>query len=229
MKIINGLITLCFIVVMYSCSSDDTASITPTITVSNVERYNVVIDGVIPIGDNTEIEECGIYWSQTNTKPTDMDKRVIVEQENGKFQVKLTNLKGATTYYVRGYAKSRTVTDVSETIQFTTTKGAPEIGAYISIGDLCIVKGDIGGGEVKEVGYCRILATHGNENVIPSIEHCDDRIRIEKKILKNQSSTKLFEHRLGGEYLRRYHACVYIITTEGIGYSKKVTYTMSVR
>ncbi len=208
---------------MYSCSNDDTESITPTITVTDIERYSVVINGAITMNDNTEVDECGIYWSQTNEKPTDMDKRVIAEQTNGKFQIKLTNLQGGTTYYVRAYAKNRTVMDIGETIQFTTTKGVPDIKAtLLSLGTDCRVKIDIGGGDVKEVGYCRILATDYNKNVIPNIKNCEDKI-----IIDHYSSSFTFS--LSGTYPNNYYACIYMITSEGIGYSERIYYHIPLR
>lgn len=226
MKIMRYLMVLCTIFSIYSCSSDDTdtTSITPSITISDIGRHEAVVNGIIPIGDNTEIEECGIYWSSANEKPTDMNNRVIAEQKNGKFQVKLTKLAGGTTYYIRGYAKNRTVSDISETVQFMTPKGVAEISMYV-IGmipyNTCNINTlDIGGGEVLERGYCYCEKTEENEYFMPSIENSP------KKILTG-GVTNSFNFTTG-EAGKRYYARLYIITTEGIGYSNRVEYFISV-
>lgn len=237
MKTMYALWAFCAMPFLYACSEDEETAL-PTITVSDIERKSVVINGTVPeTEDGTDILECGIYWSETNREPTDADKKVIAERDiNGNFRIELTNLKGGTTYYAKGFAQKRSTTVTGETVSFTTLAGVPELSILqVTMQDeFDVMIKDLGGGEIKEIGYCRII-DKGNisDDFMPDIEN-SERIVCNFSSL-NQDMTRFTikyraEQQDPNSYSRAYYyGRVYIITDNGIGYSQRVRFWSHLR
>ena len=229
----NRIIYAFIALAMMACSKEEVESyvdITPTLTFTDIERYSAVANFTFPKEGDVEIDECGVYWSRTNPEPTDMDNRVIAKLKDGKYQAEITKynsfgqdkyiINGGTTYYVRAYARNSVIFKTGKTVQFTTAKGLPEFqgvaaGLSNSFGvSFSVHFVDSGGGEILEQGYCRTE----DKNIIPTIENSTNFI------LSN--ITSFWAETEPGH---RYYMRIFMITTEGIGYSDKFTYVGSIR
>lgn len=101
---------------------------TPLLTVSLVDigRKSAVIEGIIAENQRLEMSECGIYWSADNPQPTASDNKVVVDPDSlGAFRLELDNLKGGTTYYVKGFVSMPDGVLESDVQTFCTLTGAP--------------------------------------------------------------------------------------------------------
>lgn len=222
-----------FLCMLSSCSEDDgtgDGGRTPLLTVSLVDigRKSAVIEGIIPENQRLEMSECGIYWSADNPQPTAADNKVVVGPDSlGAFRLELDNLKGGTTYYVKGFVSMPDGVLESDVQTFCTLTGAPELDVFISITDeFQVTITDLGGGEILEVGYCYVPDDGSvDSNFLPDVTN-SVRVIGDPFFL---SSTR---------FNMRYSVpadctwCigrVYVITEHGIGYSSVLNYRSHIR
>lgn len=230
-RIIYFLLAFCAASILHSCSEDET-EVVPVITVSDIGRNSAVINITVPEEEKENILEYGIYWSETNENPTATDKIALAEpDESGNSRIELTELKGGTTYYVKGFALNNSTTITSGTASFTTLTGIPELSIRVLITDeFDVTIKDLGGGKIKEVGYCYVV-DNGNisDDFMPSIENSEREVS--SKSL-NQDVTRFRIQYTGGfsgiSHIQ-YYGRVYIITDNGIGYSQRVHYASHIR
>lgn len=231
-RIIYFLLLFCAMPILHSCS-DDEEEITLPITMSDIERNSAVINVVIPEEERENVSECGIYWSDTNEAPTDADKVVIAEHnENGIFHIELTKLKGGTTYYVKGFALNNSTAMTSETVSFTTLSGVPELRILriLITDEFDVIINDLGGGKIKEVGYCYVV-DNGNisDDFMPSIENSEREVSSKSF---NQDITRFkiqYTGGFSGISHTQYYGRVYVIIDNGIGYSQRVHFASHIR
>lgn len=115
------------IFLVQSCKKD----IVPTITTSaiiNITGNSATCGGTLTHEGSGTIVERGICWSKGIT-PTIADSKTIEGGGPGTFVSNLTNLDGATTYYVRAYAKNAAGIGYGMAMSFTTLGSAPLVTA----------------------------------------------------------------------------------------------------
>ena len=70
------------------------------------------------------LAETGFVYSTTNSLPTLLDQKVVVDHVDENFSAVLNNLQSSTTYYIRAYAKNDTKLGYSDVKTVTTTRSA---------------------------------------------------------------------------------------------------------
>ena len=229
---------LCILMLSFVACTDEEGEgggVSFEILVEDLQRNSATVIGTPPTAESETGEpivynDCGIYWSETNPDPTDADRRAYAQPDGeGKFHISLTGLKGATTYYVKGYARDYTKTLESEAISFTTPGGDPQIRASVSYPGECYVTiTDLGGKEIVETGICGAVASDVTSDFMPDIDN-STRNPISPYWRNSDKSYFSMNVPLGG-YVpgsfakQTYYIRAYIITENGIGYSERITF-----
>ncbi len=95
----------------------------------NIRAFNAITGGTILDDDGQSVSQRGIVWNTTGDPLID-DNEGRIEKGPGEsaYQVKLTNLEPANTYYVRAYARTSTQVHYGNTRQFKTKSAlSPEV------------------------------------------------------------------------------------------------------
>ncbi len=221
-----------------ACSEEEEEeNVSFTILVQDLQRNSATVVVTPPTSESgATYNDGGVYWSETNPDPTDADQRAFAERDaDGNFRISLTGLKGATTYYVKGYVRDYSNTLESSVVSFTTPGGNPQFRIRIaSLTDECYVTiDDLGGNEIREIGFCGVLMSDVSSDFMPNI---DNSIRKpmnpfwygDEKTLCSMSVP--FSSQSPNSYSNDwYYVRVYIITENGIGYSNRISFRSSVR
>lgn len=216
-----------------ACSEEESPSF--TILIQDLQRNSATVIGTPPTvesetGETIVYNDCGVYWSETNPNPTEADKRAVAQPDaNGNFRVSLTELKGSTTYYVKGYVRDYSETLESEAISFTTPGGNPQFSIRVAFpGECHVTITDLGGKEVKETGLCGVIASDVPDDFMPDI---DNSMREPQTPLwKDDDKTAFtmvipFGGNVPGSYAKQtYYVRAYVITENGVGYSDRFAY-----
>ena len=225
---------MCGLILFFSsCNEEDSPSF--SILVQDLQRNSAVVIGTPPMlesetGEAVVYKDCGIYWSDTNPDPTDSDRRAVAQPDNdGHFRISLTELKGATTYYVKGYVRDYSKTLESEAISFTTPGGNPQFTIRVAFpGECHVTITDLGGKEIKETGLCGVIASDVPNDFMPDISNS---IRKPKSPSWWNSDKTGFTMSIpfsgyvpGSSAKETFYVRAYIITENGVGYSERFTY-----
>ncbi|EEX46651.1 hypothetical protein [Bacteroides finegoldii] len=223
------------LLLFFAACSEEEKSPSFTILVQDLQRNSATVTGTPPkaeseAGKTTVYNDCGIYWSDTNPNPTDADRRVTAQPDaNGNFRISLTELKGATTYYVKGYARDYSKTLESEAISFTTPGGNPQFCIRVAFpGECHVTIIDLGGKEIKETGLCGVIVSDAPSDFMPDINN--SMREPQTPFWKNNDKTAFtmtipFNGNVPDSYAKQtYYVRAYIITENGIGYSDRFTY-----
>lgn len=223
------------LLLFFAACSEEEKSPSFAILVQDLQRNSATVTGTPPnaeseAGKTTVYNDCGIYWSDTNPNPTDVDRRVTAQPDaNGNFRISLTELKGATTYYVKGYARDYSKTLESEAISFTTPGGNPQFSIRVAFpGECHVTIIDLGGKEIKETGLCGVIVSDVPSDFIPDINN--SMREPQTPFWKNNDKTAFtmtipFNGNVPDSYAKQtYYVRAYIITENGIGYSDRFTY-----
>ena len=119
----QAILLVVVLMLMYACNDAEVPKLTIVSKISGITeiRRNSAVSGGIAISDKPIIAR-GICWS-TNPNPTINDSLTIMENSNGNFTSKMTNLLPATKYYVCAYATNEIGTGYSDTLSFSTLGG----------------------------------------------------------------------------------------------------------
>lgn len=106
------------------------------------------------------VTERGICYSASNAEPTTIDEKVIGGKGNGVFNVSITNLTAATTYYVRAYAMNENGTSYGDPVTICTKDGKATVStgeitnitALTASGNVTVT--DAGGATLQQCGIC---------------------------------------------------------------------------
>jgi hypothetical protein len=107
------------------------AIVTATTAASNITGNSATTGGTISGDGGSAITERGVVYS-TSATPTTTNTKVTSAGTTGTFNVNLTNLTPATTYYVRAYAINAAGTVYGPEITFTTTQNSVTLTGTIS-------------------------------------------------------------------------------------------------
>ena len=94
-----------------------------TLSTDTITVTTAVFHGTITSSAGGSITAHGFCWSSTNTSPTitsDSSVDLGFTSNTGSFRAAISNLSGATTYYVRAYAENSTGISYGESISFFT-------------------------------------------------------------------------------------------------------------
>lgn len=106
------------------------------------------------------VTERGVCYSATNTEPSISDEKVISGKGNGTFNVSITGLTAATTYYLRAYATNENGTAYGESVSVTTSNGSADVtlGTISNITALTasssVIVTNAGGATLQSCGIC---------------------------------------------------------------------------
>ncbi len=118
-----GLVLIVIAGFFYSCKKEEVPALT-TAEVTNITGTSATSGGTVTDGNPVMIVERGICWSKVNP-PTTNDGRTIEPGGSVSFTSEMTDLEGATTYYVRAYATNPAGTGYGEVVSFETLGQPP--------------------------------------------------------------------------------------------------------
>jgi len=101
------------------CKDKGTIPTITTVNVSDIYLASAVGGGTITDNGGNSIIERGVCWS-TSENPTINDYIAVDHTDGDNFEVGITSLQWATTYYVRAYATNSEGTAYGESVSFTT-------------------------------------------------------------------------------------------------------------
>ena len=120
----------------------------------------ITISGNVTSNGGFAVTERGICYSNANSEPTITDTKVISGQGNGTFNLSISSLSAATTYYLRAYATNENGTAYGDAVAITTSNGQAAIttGTITSITALTasgkVTVTNAGGATLQTCGIC---------------------------------------------------------------------------
>lgn len=222
------------LLLLTACSEEE-ENLSFSILVQDLQRNSATVIGTPPTaesetGKTSVYNDCGIYWSTSNSNPTDADNRAVAQPDaNGNFRISMTDLKGATTYYVKGYARDYSKTIESDVISFTTPGGNPQFSARVAYpGECHVTISDLGGKEIEETGLCGVIVGDVSNDFMPDINNSMRKPQTPSWKDNDKTAFSMtipFGGYVPGSYAKQtYYVRAYIITENGIGYSDRFSY-----
>lgn len=123
-RLISHILPLLFVLV--ACSACERLTI-PVISQTKISEPEVGVVNAKAIMRSKQIDECGIYYSSSSSKPSLNDNDAIIcgdLDSDGTFTATLT-LKANTIYWFVFFATNELGTATSETIKFQTGQFSP--------------------------------------------------------------------------------------------------------
>lgn len=120
----------------------------------------ISISGNVTRNGGFAVTERGICYSSSNSEPTITDSKVISGQGNGSFNLTISSLSAATTYYLRAYATNENGTAYGDAVSVTTANGQASVttGTVTSITALTasgkVTVTNAGGASLQTCGIC---------------------------------------------------------------------------
>ena len=198
-----------------------TVATVTTTQATNVSYTSATIGGNVADDGGASVTERGVVFS-TSQNPTVADNKVSRGNGKGAFTCNLTNLKEATTYYVRAYATNEKGTAYGEEVSFTTSKEIllPSVttSAVTQVAETSAVAGgnvtSDGGASVTERGVC--IATVSN----PTTSHSK---------ITAAGGTGTFTCAITGlQEGTTYYVRAYATNSKGTAYGEQVSFTTEV-
>jgi uncharacterized protein (TIGR02145 family) len=124
LKLTFILLALMTTLVIDSCKKEENVPVVSTSEITNILGTSANAGGTITNEGTGTVLFRGVCWS-TGTKPTLADSKTIDGAGAGTFLSNITDLNGATIYYVRAYATNNVGTGYGMTMSFTTMGEAP--------------------------------------------------------------------------------------------------------
>ena len=89
--------------------------------VTEITSNSAVVYCVVASDGGSKVTERGVCWG-LKKQPTVNENKVANNEKTAEFKAKITDLKPATTYYVRAYAKNSDGLSYGPEVSFTTSK-----------------------------------------------------------------------------------------------------------
>ena len=118
-----AIITIVIVTILTGCKKEKVPVIATT-TVSNITATTATCGGNITDEGSSTVIIRGVCWS-TGTTPTIADNKTSDGAGSGSFSSNMTDLNGATNYYVRAYATNTAGTGYGMAMSFTTLGQSP--------------------------------------------------------------------------------------------------------
>ena len=119
-----AIIILIVVIIASGCEKKDEVPVVTTSPISNITGITATSGGNITDEGSSTVTSRGVCWS-TGSTPTISDNKTTDGAGAGSFSSNLTNLNGATNYYVRAYASNSTGTGYGMAMSFTTLGQSP--------------------------------------------------------------------------------------------------------
>ena len=200
-----------------------TTAVKPTVTTSeatDVTTSSAKIGGNVTATGGAEVTERGIVWS-TSKNPTTNDSKKQVGSGTGSFTIGLTDLKIATTYYVRAYAINSVGTSYGEEISFTTGSAKPTV-TTVSPSEVTSSSA-VAGGNVTSDGGSAVTA----RGVVWSKEH-NPTVSLSTKTTNGTGIGSYVSSISGLEPGVTYYVRAYATNANGTSYGEELSFTTAI-
>ena len=200
-----------------------TTAVKPTVTTSeatDVTTSSAKIGGNVTATGGAEVTERGIVWS-TSKNPTTNDSKKQVGSGTGSFTIGLTDLKIATTYYVRAYAINSVGTSYGEEISFTTGSAKPTV-TTVSPSEVTSSSA-VAGGNVTSDGGSAVTA----RGVVWSKDH-NPTISLSTKTTNGTGIGSYVSSISGLEPGVAYYVRAYATNANGTSYGEELSFTTAI-
>ena len=200
-----------------------TTAVKPTVTTSDATDVTISsakVGGNVTATGGAEVTERGIVWS-TSKNPTTNDSKKQVGSGTGSFTIGLTDLKIATTYYVRAYAINSVGTSYGEEISFTTGSAKPTV-ATVSPSEVTSSSA-VAGGNVTSDGGSAVTA----RGVVWSKEH-NPTVSLSTKTIDGTGTGSYVSSITVLEPGVTYYVRAYATNTNGTSYGEELSFTTAI-
>lgn len=191
----------------------NTVSGLPIVTtgVATSTSSTITASGEVTGNGGYYVTERGVCYSKTNSEPTISDAKIASGSGIGTFNVSITMLEPATTYYVRAYATNSIGTSYGDAVSVITKDGSASvllsevsnITALTASASVTVI--DAGGATLQSCGICWSI------NPNPTIS--DNTIAASGKQLNTAYTCNLTELQPNTTYYVRAYATTDITTT----------------
>ena len=179
----------------------------------------ITASGEVTGNGGYSVTERGICYSKTNSEPTITDAKIASGSGNGTFNVSITTLEAATTYYVRAYATNSIGTSYGDVVPVITKDGSASVllSAVSNITALTasasVTVTDAGGAILQSCGICW--------SINPNPTTSDNTIAASGK----QSNTAYTCNMSGLQPSTTYYVRAYATTDVTTTYSEQILFT----
>jgi len=195
----------------------------PSVTTSeatSITTSSATVGGNVTATGGAEVTERGIVWS-TSKNPTTNDSKKQVGSGTGSFTIGLTDLKIATTYYVRAYAINSVGTSYGEEISFTTGSAKPTV-TTVSPSEVTSSSA-VAGGNVTSDGGSAVTA----RGVVWSKDH-NPTISLSTKTTNGTGIGSYVSSISGLEPGVTYYVRAYATNANGTSYGEELSFTTAI-
>lgn len=205
---------------LYYCQKEN-QKLPPSIevkTISEITSRSAVLKGQIKTNGST-VDYCGVCWSQ-DPNPTIEDNKTSAVIESGLITTVMSGLNPLTTYHIRAYAVSGTVTSYSPEIKITTTEERTASLTTAAVSNITNTSATCGG-TISNTGGAEITA----RGVCWSIS---ENPTIENFKTSDGNGIGSFTSSIAGLFPGTvYYVRAYSTNSAGTGYGNQVTFTTS--
>lgn len=151
-----------------------------TLEPSYITNSSATVGGNVISDGGTEVTERGICYS-LSTNPTISDSKLVAGKGEGFFNVELTNLEMATTYYVRAYAVNSKGVNYGEQVSFQTITGSLPNVTTISVVNIDYSSATVNGmvtlsDDIIEYGICYSLSPNPTINELKVVSTSESAV-----------------------------------------------------
>ena len=197
-----------------------TQAVKPTVSTTEADEItqtSAKVGGNVTATGGAEVTERGIVWS-TSKNPTTSDRKKQVGSGTGSFTIELTDLKIATTYYVRAYAINSVGTSYGEEISFTTGSAKPTV-TTVSPSEVTSSSA-VAGGNVTSDGGSAVTA----RGVVWSKDH-NPTVSLSTNTIDGTGTGSYVSSITGLEPGVTYYVRAYATNANGTSYGEEVSFT----
>lgn len=200
-----------------------TQAVKPTVSTTEADEItqtSAKVGGNVTATGGAEVTERGIVWS-TSKNPTISDNKKQVGNGIGLFTAELTDLKIATTYYVRAYAINSVGTSYGEEISFTTGSAKPAV-TTVSPSEVTSSSA-VSGGNVTSDGGSAVTA----RGVAWSKDH-NPTVSLSTKTMNGTGTGSYVSSISGLEPGVTYYVRAYATNANGTSYGEELSFTTDI-